>query len=415
MKDLELFSEIKKLTNGFLAPEIYYEIYRQSLQASEGDIIDIGPAQGGSSISLAFAVNENEKLGHIYSIDRFRGSGALADVDNIENNLNKLNENLMKYGLEKYDTAVVAGRDEIEKKTGNNKISVMFIDADGALDRDFRYFYNRMASGGFVIIDDYEKVLNLQAVRIFLKWRTQNQINVFLENEGLDQLCMYAPLGKHYTIYRFIEYFKEHGYINVIKNIDGTIFAVKPDTAPRFTEDTWKELMDIRKDIEKEFYRRRDAVKESYDKIGLEVEAAAGKYGYAHALLFENYYYAVKDRMQTVKVFEWHKEEKDYIENDLPLQNISFTDLTEYTDVLESGRVITGQCSENNNCKFKNYLNKYDTGKYVMIPVIIQERFWGFLMLYGEGGRQETGKYELEGLIGRINAEHKNIVHASTL
>lgn len=415
MKDLELFSEIKKFTNGFLSPEIYYEIYRQSLQALEGDIIDIGPAQGGSSISLALAVKENQKLGHIYSIDRFRGSGALSDVDNIENNLKKLNENLMFYGLEKYDSAVVAGRDDIEKKTGNNKISVMFIDADGALDRDFRYFYNRIVSGGLVIIDDYEKVLNLQAVRIFLKWRTQNQINVFLENEGIDQLCMYAPLGKHYTIYRFTEYFKEHGYINVIKNMDGTIFAIKPDTAPQFTEDTWKDLMNIRKDIEKEFYHRRDIVKVSYDKIGSAAEAIAGKYGYTHAILFENYYYAVKERMQTVKVYEWHEEEKDYIENDLPLQNMSFTDLTEYTDVLEKGRAITGKCSENNHCKFKNYLNKYSTGNYVMIPVMIHEKFWGFLMMYGEGGKQETDRYELDELINIINSEQQNIAHASTL
>ena len=42
MDDVAFFTEIKKITNGYLKPEVYQEIYNAAFNAPEGIVVDIG-------------------------------------------------------------------------------------------------------------------------------------------------------------------------------------------------------------------------------------------------------------------------------------------------------------------------------------------------------------------------------------
>lgn len=229
-----IISGSKKVTSGYLAPEVYREIYQTALESPEGMIVDIGPAQGGSTISLGLAAKDSGRKGKIYSIDVFQKSAALKSYDNVEENVVNLYENVEHYGLKDFVEVRVVGRDDTMLTKEMEPVSVLFIDADGAIDRDFEAFYNRLLPGAGIIIDDCENVINLQAKTRFLKWQTKMQEECFLKSLGLSDLESYTPLGKQYTTYQFVSYLKKNGYIEETKNMNGTIFARKPAAAPVF-------------------------------------------------------------------------------------------------------------------------------------------------------------------------------------
>lgn len=56
-------------------------------------------------------------------------------------------DNLKFYGVEQFDEARVVGRDNCLMPEVKEMVSVLFIDADGALDRDFENYYNRLSEG----------------------------------------------------------------------------------------------------------------------------------------------------------------------------------------------------------------------------------------------------------------------------
>ena len=61
------FELIKEVTHGYLGADIYEKLYLAVLNAPEGDVIDIGPAQGASSISCALALQEKRSKSKVYS------------------------------------------------------------------------------------------------------------------------------------------------------------------------------------------------------------------------------------------------------------------------------------------------------------------------------------------------------------
>lgn len=219
-------------------------------------MLDIGPAQGGSSISIGLGVRDSGKRAtKVYSIEKGVGSQALKYSNDKGQNKNVLLENIKQYNLEKYSQILLGDVNEVHNQVDKSRpISLMFIDADGALDRDFSFFFNQMVDGAPVIIDDFANEFNDFARRKYLKWTTRQEMDNYVSQKGARAFVDLCPLGKEYTTYRFICYFMEIGLIERYKVIDSTFFGYK-STGARFSEPVHgSALRNIRKSILDEYY-----------------------------------------------------------------------------------------------------------------------------------------------------------------
>lgn len=418
MGKFEVFKEVKDRTNGYLAPEVYEEIYRTALTSPNGIAVDIGPAQGGSSISIGLGAKEAKNIKQIYSIDVFAKSAALKSYDNVEENVKTHFENVKSYGLESMVQELVVGRDQTTLEQVGNEIALLFIDADGALDRDFEQYYNRLLPNAAIILDDCENEINLQCRTRFLKWQTQKQVDCFLESLGIESLENYTALGKQYTTYQFLKYFEKKGYLTLQKDMDGTVFARKPIHAPTFTDETKADLKQIRYKILEEFEIRHQKMKQIYESIGAYGIEIAKARKMNHMMLFENYDYVLKNRKQTVKVFEWHKNQEDYLENDMPLQDICFDKISEFVEPLEQREAQFINIHAVKNEKVKQYLEVLGVSYMELHPIFIGDYFWGCVFCYANKKQKETERDVatiLEGLIAQIQAKQDEIDALSNL
>lgn len=129
---LHRFAEIKTLTSGYLSPEAYKAIYDCAYQAQEGIMIDIGPAQGGSSISIGLGIRDSGKAkkAKVYSIEKGVGSDALPTRQDKELNASTLEKNIDKYRLNQICNVLIGDvKDVYQEIEEDTPLSLMFIDS----------------------------------------------------------------------------------------------------------------------------------------------------------------------------------------------------------------------------------------------------------------------------------------------
>ncbi|MDK2967202.1 class I SAM-dependent methyltransferase [Lacrimispora sp.] len=327
------FNEIKKITNGYLHASIYKKIYDYALNAPIGIVVDIGPAQGGSTICFAKAMLKNQKLKKIISIDKFYESAALKYYDDVNRNINVIQENLQYFGLDNNMVDFVTFDELDTTDEFSEKISILFIDADGSLDRDFKSYFNQVVTDGIIIIDDYEKIINLQARNRFLKWQSDRNMWCFLDKNRVNLLENYPLLGKQNMIYDMVNYFIENNFIEIIENDSGTIFC-KKKFGKQLSEKNMEELNVIRQDQKNTFLKYRKVIIDEYSKVKDTINEICKILNMNHAILYEYYYYAVKSRYQMAKVYETHTNEQENIEDDFIIQDLPTNCLNELDQVL---------------------------------------------------------------------------------
>lgn len=331
---MDNFKIIKKITNGYLDSNIYKKIYDYALNAPSGIIVDIGPAQGGSTICFAKAMLKNQKLKKIISIDKFYESAALKYYDDVNKNVNVIKENLQYFGLDNNMVDFVTF-DELDTTNElSERISILFIDADGSLDRDFKRYFNQVVADGIIIIDDYEKIINLQARTRFLKWQDDRNMWCFLNRNRVNLLEDYPLLGKQNLIYNMVNYFIENNFIEIIENNSGTIFCKKRSGVQCFSKKNIEELNVIRQYQKSAFLKYRQVIIKQYSKVKDTIIEICKILNMNHAILYENYYYAVKSRCQMVKVYETHTNKQENIEDDFIIQDLPTNCLDELNQVL---------------------------------------------------------------------------------
>ncbi|MDR1755233.1 MAG: hypothetical protein LBR74_10145, partial [Eubacterium sp.] len=81
------FVKIKELTNGCLTPEIYQALFSAAYDAPDGLIVDVGPAQGGSTISFGLGRKQKGLVPDILTIDVFKQSNSLKDLNDVNFNI----------------------------------------------------------------------------------------------------------------------------------------------------------------------------------------------------------------------------------------------------------------------------------------------------------------------------------------
>lgn len=254
---LRKFRKIKLVTDGYLSPEVYSAIYSCSCGADEGYMIDIGPAQGGSSISLCLGIKDSKKSrSKVFSMEKGKGSSALVDRGDVEVNSSIFQKNIAEFGVSEYSTILMGDVSDVYSQVSiDMPLSLIFIDADGALDRDFNLFYNRLLPNSPVIIDDYVDIINQYAQENYLHWKTREELRAYVANKGADHFYQLCPLGKEYTTYRFINFFIEQGLITQGKIIGNTFFGYKSNKGHSFTHEHLATCHAIRLKIERDYYK----------------------------------------------------------------------------------------------------------------------------------------------------------------
>jgi len=128
-------------------------------KTTEGDILEVGPYLGGSTIAAAFGVRDSGKPRTIISIEH--GGKCVHPRLPSKNILKDLKKNLRKRGVANLVTLLEghSGRKEItsavKERLQPRGTSLLIIDADGNVKRDIELYRDLLADGCWIVIDDY--------------------------------------------------------------------------------------------------------------------------------------------------------------------------------------------------------------------------------------------------------------------
>jgi len=124
-----------------------------------GNILEIGPYVGGSTIAAAFGARDSGAHKKIVSIE---GGGALKHFRLSSRNIIKdLKKNLVKFGVAE-DVTLIVGRSfeeatmsEVRRNLSSREVGLFVFDADKNVRRDLDCYCDLLADHSWVVIDDY--------------------------------------------------------------------------------------------------------------------------------------------------------------------------------------------------------------------------------------------------------------------
>jgi len=178
---------VKKKANGMLSIDVYQEMYHLAQKVEQNTtILEIGTAHGAGAISLALGSQGKNKVA---SIDKITG-GSRDKFGTLEENKVIIKNNFKYFGVEKVIDFYIGTSTEIASHLPEElTISMLVIDADGAIDRDFELFYNKLLPGSTIIIDDYSNYVRIKKdkkiTRIDQKFRLTHMLVSFMEQASL--------------------------------------------------------------------------------------------------------------------------------------------------------------------------------------------------------------------------------------
>jgi SAM-dependent methyltransferase len=252
-----------------------YEAYRELARASAaGQIFDVGCGQGGSTIAFALGL-----------LDRGRDAARLVSAfdqfyqevsgphpfnrrdhprDAAEKNLAAFRANLAAFGVEDLVRPTPGALTEggFGAEFDGLEVAILCLDTDGYIDRDFALFFDRVAPGGTVIIDDYADTVNRHGRKTLEMARglPESELAAFVARMEGDHLRGGGRLlGKHLLTWRLARLFVEAGLAEEIRRIENTLFLRKA-TARRFAEaDLAAPIAAVKAAIRAEFLARAGA------------------------------------------------------------------------------------------------------------------------------------------------------------
>jgi predicted O-methyltransferase YrrM len=160
-------NEIKKIS--MLHPNVLILLYYFAKKV-KGSILEIGPYIGGSSIAICKGVKQNPRKVTFVSIEK-GGQHLSHPAIPSKDIYGDLKKNLRKFKVKPF-VKLMHGHSnnprlvkEVKNLLNGEKISLLLVDADGNIKRDFKNYFPFCKKGCILIIDDYlsdyvpEKVL----------------------------------------------------------------------------------------------------------------------------------------------------------------------------------------------------------------------------------------------------------------
>lgn len=235
--NLSQFKELKKTLGGMLDPAVYYKYYVIAKEHSRGSIIELGAGQGASTAALALGLRDSGRKARLIAVDQFsqHGTGgphpASISVDGSrasELNYASFKKNLRRYGVENLVDIYVGRTDEVNvDEDALRRCDMMVIDLDGMLDRDFGVFYDYIADGGIIVIDDYRDSVNGQGREAIDRYSRLKLDEMKKRLQRLDSYKRRRLLGKHMLTYRLVRLFKKRGLLEPFDLLHNTVFCRK--------------------------------------------------------------------------------------------------------------------------------------------------------------------------------------------
>lgn len=182
------FEDIAVRCAGMLAPAIYRRLYETAFNAPDGFIVEIGTAGGAGTASLALGLQHSGKSGRVVTVDRGRRRTGGGDPAGYREGVKA---SLRHYGVaDRVDLVIGEAADAVKAVPDSAAISVLVIDADGAIDRDLKAFFDRVLPGGDVIIDDCLDVVRVHRTGLFdvtvdAKMRLTQLLLTYFKQKGL--------------------------------------------------------------------------------------------------------------------------------------------------------------------------------------------------------------------------------------
>jgi predicted O-methyltransferase YrrM len=141
---------------------------------SKGRILEIGPYVGGSTTALGTAIRRYAKTDKLISIEL---GGRLDHVDIPSNDiLGDLKRNLSRLGVRdsvellegsSYSPEIV---ESVKRLVGSGYIDLLFIDADGHVERDTDTYRPLLRDGTLLVLDDYHSPGNPEKGILVKAW-----------------------------------------------------------------------------------------------------------------------------------------------------------------------------------------------------------------------------------------------------
>lgn len=148
-------STVRNQCNGMLSERVYQRIYETARDAPSGSFVEVGAAHGAGTVTLAHALRDGGRHNaKVYSFEKIVG-GSREKFGDFEQNRKIIEDNISKFDLT--DTIEMIFGDvgaEHVRVAADEPISLLMLDADGRLDRDFGFFFDRLAPSAPIIIDD---------------------------------------------------------------------------------------------------------------------------------------------------------------------------------------------------------------------------------------------------------------------
>ena len=126
---------------------------------SSGNVLEIGPYVGGSTIAAAFGARESGTQKKIITIE---AGGSLKHFRLSSRDIIKdLKKNLARFGVTE-DVTLINGRSsdeavisEVYQRLSGHEVSLFIFDADNAVRRDLDCYEDLLTDGCWLVIDDY--------------------------------------------------------------------------------------------------------------------------------------------------------------------------------------------------------------------------------------------------------------------
>jgi hypothetical protein len=275
-----------------------------------------------------------------------------------------LKSNLSKYELSDY-VHITTPKDRYEDYLKNKKISILFIDADGAIDREFYSFYNHLCDNAYIIIDDVENIVNRFGLRFL---RRSAQIDFDRGVKDGKTLMPVAPLGKHMISYIICNFLIDNGFMKLDFKIRNTCFFKRLSGC--FLLETLIDLNDLINCVLVDFYKRRMLIQKYFFNI-MKTFCALFSEDY---FLFENYCASNYREIYSMQIPDSYAKPVAVQSNSLLLKDIV---QKEHAKAFKS--MINGQCVKvSGNDFFAEPLA--DECECYLIPIFVYGHFWGFIL-----------------------------------
>lgn len=245
------FDEIKEMCDGLMREETYELLYNHAKESSvNGNIVEIGAWKGASTVCLGLGTKDSLKNnGMVYSIDKSKTS-----KNNIPRVLEKYNLNdHVKFFNEDAESSVISDIVPVDN------ISMILIDAISP-ELLLNNFYDRIIDDGWIIFDDYNNIISKRGREFLKSCLLSNKKHKFIHNHTVKSFKEYGynkahPLGKHYTIFRIVNYLMDNNIIYPEFRKYSTLFCKKPKGAIYKYSDHENNILRIKENILDDFYR----------------------------------------------------------------------------------------------------------------------------------------------------------------